>query len=283
MQSFKTTDTLVKWLENKRLSGDKIGFVPTMGALHEGHASLVERAKNECDCVIVSIFVNPTQFNSHDDLDKYPKSLESDMRVLFAKNCDAVFIPEVTTMYPKYPHQTNLISIDLTDVNEVMEGKFRAGHFEGVVNVVYQFFEIIKPHKAYFGEKDFQQLAVIRRMVDVLQLPLEIVTCETVREASGLAMSSRNTRLSTPKKVEALLIYQTLILARKLSQTHLPNEVKKLCLDNLRSGALVTEYLEICDPKNLQPLSKTWVPGARCFIAAFCDDVRLIDNMELIP
>lgn len=282
MQSFKTIDSITKWLQNNKMEGKSIGFVPTMGALHAGHVSLVERAKSECDVVVVSIFVNPTQFNSSDDLDKYPRSLENDIRMLFTTNCDGVFVPEVTTMYPDFPNQTNTIEIDLQTINSVMEGMFRPGHFEGVLNVVWRFFDIIQPDSAYFGEKDFQQLAVIRKMVVDLSLPVKIVACPTLRESSGLAMSSRNQRLTSQGKQDAALIYQTFVDAQKLAQTQNPSAVKNHCQSVFKNSALTLEYLEICDPVTLQPLQNEWVPGARCFIAAFCEDVRLIDNMELV-
>jgi pantoate--beta-alanine ligase len=282
LQSFKTVDSISKWLQNNKMEGKSVGFVPTMGALHAGHISLVERAKAECDVVVVSIFVNPTQFNSTEDLDKYPRTLENDIRMLFTTNCDAVFIPEVTMMYPDYPNQTNTVEIDLYEINAVMEGMFRPGHFEGVVNVVYRFFDIIGPNKAYFGEKDFQQLAVIRKMVNDLSLPLEIVACPTLREKDGLAMSSRNQRLSNQGKQDALIIYNTLLEAKKLASKMTPAQVKSFCASAFDKSVLSLEYLEICHPQTLQALDDEWVPGARCFIAAFCEDVRLIDNMELI-
>lgn len=265
------------------MEGKSIGFVPTMGALHAGHVSLVERAKSECDLVVVSIFVNPTQFNSSDDLDKYPRSLENDIRMLFTTNCDGVFVPEVSAMYPDFPNQTNTIEVDLQAINDVMEGMFRPGHFEGVLNVVWRFFDIIQPDSAYFGEKDFQQLAVIRKMVADLDLPVKIVACPTLRDASGLAMSSRNQRLTNQGKQDALVIYNTLVEAQQLSQTHTPREVKKHCESVISKSSLTLEYLEICDPNTLQALQDDWVAGARCFVAAFCEEVRLIDNLELIP
>jgi pantoate--beta-alanine ligase len=282
LQSFKTIDSISKWIQNNKSEGKTIGFVPTMGALHAGHISLVEQAKAACDVVVVSIFVNPTQFNSTDDLDKYPRTLENDIRMLFNTNCDAVFVPEVSTMYPDYPNHSDSVSIDLTEINAVMEGMFRQGHFEGVVNVVHRFFEIVGPDKAYFGEKDFQQLAVIRKMVVDLGLSVEIVACPTLREKDGLAMSSRNQRLTNQGKQDALLIYNTLLEAKKLATKMTPSQVKSFCASAFDKTVLSLEYLEICDPFNLKALEDEWVPGARCFIAAFCEDVRLIDNMELV-
>ena len=282
MQSFKTVDSISKWLQNNKIEGKSIGFVPTMGALHAGHVSLVERAKAECDVVVVSIFVNPTQFNSTEDLDKYPRSLENDIRMLFGTNCDAVFVPEVSMMYPDFPNHTHTINVDLTVINTVMEGMFRLGHFEGVINVVHRFFDIVKPDKAYFGEKDYQQLAVIRKMVSDLKLDVEIVACPTLREKTGLAMSSRNQRLSSKGMDDALIIYNTLLEAKKLATKMTPAQVKSFCASAFEKSNLSLEYFEICDSATLQILENEWVPGARCFIAAYCEEVRLIDNMELI-
>jgi len=282
LQSFKTVDSISKWLQNNKTEGKTVGFVPTMGALHAGHVSLVERAKTECDLVVVSIFVNPTQFNSVEDLDKYPRSLENDIRILFTTNCDAVFVPEVLMMYPDYPNHTDTVSIDLSQINTVMEGMFRTGHFEGVVNVVHRLFEIVEPNKAFFGEKDFQQLAVIRKMVSDLQLDVEIVACPTLREKTGLAMSSRNQRLSSKGMDDALIIYNTLLEAKKLATKMTPEQVKSFCASAFEKSSLTLEYLEICGSENLQILQDEWMPGARCFIAAYCEEVRLIDNMELI-
>ena len=281
MQSFKTVESIQNWISSKRREGLKIGFVPTMGALHHGHLSLIKRAKNECDLVVASVFVNPTQFNSLEDLEKYPRSLESDLRMLIMANCDAVFVPEVLTMYPSFPDKTNFVEVDLGLLEQVMEGAFRPGHFKGVLNVVYRLFDIVQPNKAYFGEKDFQQLAVIKKMVDELRLPIDIVPCETMREKNGLAMSSRNQRLSQNGIQNALIIAQTLNLAKSLSETKTPKEVMEIAAQQFENSSLSLEYLSIAEPVNLTELSDLWIPKSRCFIAAHCEGVRLIDNMEL--
>lgn len=254
-----------------------------MGALHAGHLSLIAKAKATCDVVLTSIFVNPTQFNSLEDLEKYPRSLEQDIRMLIMSNCDAVFVPEVLMMYPHFPEKTGLIEIDFEGLDSVMEGAFRPGHFSGVANVVYRLFEIAKPDVAFFGEKDFQQLAVIKKLVDQYKLPIQIVGCETLRETSGLAMSSRNQRLSRNGKSDSALIYQTLIHAKNLSLKHSPKQVQEICSEAFENSSLELEYLEIVHPVTLRQLENEWVNGARCFIAVYCEDVRLIDNMELIP
>lgn len=282
MQSFKTIDSISKWLNISRLDGKSVGFVPTMGALHEGHISLIRKAKSVCDIVVASVFVNPTQFNSPEDLEKYPRSLEKDLRMLIMSNCDAVFVPEVHTMYPEFPEMTTFIHVDLNELDTTMEGAFRPGHFDGVVNVVYRLFDIIKPNKAFFGEKDFQQLTIIKFMVEKLALPLEIIACETLREQSGLAMSSRNQRLSEKGKKDAALIFQVLMEAKSLAAIHKPKDLAKICSDKFLNSSLELEYLLIVDPNTLQKLSSDWVPKARCFIAAYCEGVRLIDNIELI-
>ena len=283
MQSFKTVDSINKWLTAKQLENQIIGFVPTMGALHEGHLSLINFAKSQCDVVIASIFVNPTQFNSLDDLEKYPRSLENDVRLLIMSNCDGVFVPEVQTMYPDFPQGTNLLNLDFNGLDDVMEGVYRPGHFNGVANVVFRLFEIINPHKAFFGEKDYQQLAIIKTMVNSCQLPIEIIAVETVREANGLAMSSRNQRLTQQGKRNAGIIFETLNCAKELSQRLEPKEVLELCKKQFKNSSLELEYIEIVHPETLRPLSNQWVNGARCFIAAHCEGVRLIDNLELIP
>ncbi len=283
LQSFVTVESLDKWLKASRLEGKTIGFVPTMGALHTGHVALIKEARKHCNVVVASVFVNPTQFNSIEDLDKYPRTLGQDIRKLMRANCDVVFVPEVKTIYPNFPHQTQFIQMDFGALNQVMEGAYRPGHFEGVVNVVYRLLDIVKPNMAFFGEKDFQQLTIIREMTRQFALNIEIVACPTVRETTGLAMSSRNKRLSLNAKKEALVIYQTLQLAKQLAHTESPDAVVAHCVSHFKKSALELEYITICDPQKLQPLKDQWVPGSRCFIAAYCDGVRLIDNMELIP
>lgn len=254
-----------------------------MGALHQGHLSLINFAKSQCDVVISSIFVNPTQFNSLDDLEKYPRSLENDVRLLIMSNCDGVFVPEVQTMYPDFPEGTNILKIDFNGLDQVMEGIYRTGHFNGVANVVFRLFDIVKPHKAFFGEKDFQQLAIVKSMVKSCRLPIEIVAVETVREANGLAMSSRNQRLTRKAKKNAGVIFETLLKAKELSRTLTPHEVVQECRKHMKNSNLELEYLEITHPETLTTLNQEWVSGARCFIAAHCEGVRLIDNLELIP
>ena len=282
MNSFSNIVSLQNELKDRGLEGKTIGLVPTMGALHDGHISLIEKAGLTCDFVIVSVFVNPTQFNSLEDLDKYPRTIEEDIKKLRMTSCDTVFIPEISDVYPDFKNTTEFVQVDLGALDSVMEGVQRPGHFKGVINVVYRLFDIVKPNKAFFGEKDFQQIAVIRKMVEETALLVEIVTCETLREESGLAMSSRNVRLSERGKEEARVIYQTLLEARTWATIHTPREVKKMCEEKIKASTLSLEYISIAEPILLDSLYDDWVPGARCFIVAHCENVRLIDNIKLI-
>lgn len=272
----------VKTLQ-KRISflsdGKTIGFVPTMGALHQGHLSLVKKAQEECDVVVVSIFVNPTQFNNADDLQKYPRTLKKDVELLNTLGQIIVFAPTEDEIYPDNFKEINL---DLGDLETVMEGAFRSGHFHGVINVVKRLFDIVKPNKAFFGWKDFQQVAVINFMVNTLNLPLEIVGCEIYREPSGLASSSRNTRLSTQQKEDALILIQSLRKAKELSEIKSIQETIEIISKDIEESPLKLEYFAIVHPETLQPL-EDWVSGTRACVAAYCGEVRLIDNIELIP
>lgn len=259
-------------------SGNSIGFVPTMGALHEGHMALVRRARQVSDVVVVSVFVNPTQFNNPDDLKLYPRTPEKDAALLKKNGCDIAFFPSVTEVYPA-DYQTP--EVPLGNLDAVMEGEFRPGHFRGVVQVVNRFFEVIRPQKAFFGLKDFQQVAVIRHMVRFLELPVEIVPCPTLRETTGLAMSSRNVRLSGNGKADALTIYRSLMAAKEKSADHSPAEIMLAMKEAYKSSPLELEYFTIVHPDTLEPLADEWVPGATACVAAYCEGVRLIDNMTL--
>lgn len=279
MKVYSTISEIQAEISSLKVKGLTVGFVPTMGALHYGHISLVASAMKQCDITIVSIFVNPTQFNNPDDLLKYPRTLEADVELLSTIKCDIVFAPSVEEMYPE---NFQPIQINLGKLAEVMEGKFRPGHFDGVVNIVSRLFDIVKPTKAFFGLKDFQQVSVIKFMTKELNLPIEIVPCPTLREDSGLAMSSRNLRLSESDKDDALIIYNSLVKAKELANSFSPNEVKGKIISFFKMGKLELEYLEIVDPITLESLESDWVNGATACIVAFCGDVRLIDNMQLI-
>jgi len=279
MKVFKKGNLLHTFL-NKNFKNKKIGFVPTMGALHKGHMSLINAAKNENKIVVVSIFVNPTQFNNSNDLDKYPRTLDTDIELLEKVQCDIVFIPEVKEIYPI---EETSIQFDFSGLEKLMEGKFRPGHFDGVGTVVKRLFEIVKPTNAYFGEKDFQQLQIIKKMVSVLKLPINIVSCPIFREPSGLALSSRNKRLTKIQHKEAALIYKTLLQVKSefktKSITELEEKVTRIFKENKH---LNLEYFTIANETTLKPDKKIKETNSyRAFIAVFAGDVRLIDNMAL--
>ncbi|ASS50018.1 MAG: pantoate--beta-alanine ligase [Candidatus Fluviicola riflensis] len=278
MKIIESIISLNEALATIRETGKTIGLVPTMGALHEGHMALVERARTMSDVVVVTVFVNPTQFTNSSDLTLYPRTPEKDAALLASHGCDIAFFPSVDEVYPT-GYQTP--EVPLGTLDKVMEGEFRPGHFKGVVQVVNRFFEVIQPTFAFFGLKDFQQVAVIRFMTDYLKLPVTIVPCPTLREPSGLAMSSRNMRLTAEQLDEAVIIYETLTFAKSLAATHTPSETKKLALEHFSHSYLKMEYFSIVNPQTLEELTDTWVPGATACVAAFCGEVRLIDNMTL--
>ena len=261
-----------------RLLGKTIGFVPTMGALHAGHGALVKQAAKENDVVVVSIFVNPTQFNNASDLANYPRTPEQDAALLKDAGAHIVFSPSVKEMYPDSP---TTMPVELSNLSTVMEGRFRPGHFQGVVEIVRRLFQTVQPHRAYFGEKDFQQLAVIRHFVERENIPVEIVPCETVREPSGLAMSSRNMRLSDAQRKAASAISKALYWLRDSGKKYSLSDALKKASESIESDTgLKIEYLEVADEKNLQP-AKEWKPGQRAFAAVFAGEIRLIDNVSL--
>ena len=278
MKLVHTIQELRVELDVLRKAGKKIGFVPTMGALHEGHASLVRRAVEENDIVVVSVFVNPTQFNDKNDLLKYPRTLEADCELLKKEGTAFVFAPSVEEIYP----EPDTRQFSYAPLDTVMEGKFRPGHFNGVCQVVSKLFMIVEPDKAYFGEKDFQQLAIIREMVKQMHFPLEIVGCPIVREEDGLALSSRNARLSEEQRQQALNISKTLFASKEYAATHSVAETQKFVEDSIASSeGLELEYFELVDGTTLQKISDwnetDYVVGC---ITVFCGEVRLIDNIK---
>jgi len=260
-----------------KTEGKSIGFVPTMGALHEGHKALVVRASLENDFVVISIFVNPTQFNNKEDLALYPRTLEADLQLLKSIENALVYTPKVNDIYPE---SSSFKPFDLGNFDKVMEGKHRPGHFDGVVHVVHNLFRIVEPSKAYFGQKDFQQLAVIRKMSLHYGFPLEIVACETLRENSGLAMSSRNARLSEQEKSDALILLETLQFVQKNKDKFTPLELTKKATNFFKTGTLALEYLNIVNVETLED-AENWNVETACCIAAHCGKVRLIDNLLL--
>jgi pantoate--beta-alanine ligase len=256
-----------------------IGFVPTMGALHQGHITLVEKSKSQNDFTIVSVFVNPTQFNNLEDLEKYPRTEDADAQLLEQAGVDAVFFPTVEVIYPNGAESSKF---EFNGLENQMEGKFRPGHFDGVGTVVNRFFEIIQPNRAYFGEKDYQQLRIIQKMVENLGLDLEIIPVPIKRGDDGLAMSSRNKRLTPEMLDESPKIYAILQNAKEYIQTHSVEETKKMIEEEFSKTKLELEYIEIADEKTLESVTDfTPDQGIRAFIAAFAGDIRLIDNLKL--
>ncbi len=255
----------------------KIGLVPTMGALHNGHASLVSKAKTENDVVLTTIFVNPTQFNNPEDLIKYPRKEEEDKKLLEEIACDILFMPNTEEIYQDYEFP----GIELGKLDTIMEGKQRPGHFLGVCQIVYRLFQITQPTNAYFGLKDFQQVAVIKYMTNYFNLPINIIACETVREENGLAMSSRNLRLNENQKTDALVLFNTLQFIKNNYKQETPQSSKEKALEFFKKGNLSLEYLEIVNPNTLEELNKEWVEGSIACIVAFAGDIRLIDNMKI--
>lgn len=275
MEVFSTIESLKKAVSEAKNAGKTIGFVPTMGALHEGHLSLIQTAKQHCDVVVVSIFVNPIQFNNADDLKTYPRTLEADCDKLKTVGCDMVFAPSVEEMYPEPVTET----YNFGELEAVMEGSQRPGHFSGVAVVVRRLFEIVEPLKAFFGEKDFQQLAIIKQLVKQLNLNLEIVPCPIVRADDGLALSSRNMRLSADARAIAPKIYETLCGGKNKMKECTIDEVKTYVIDTLKSYEVFEpEYFEIVNDTTLQPISD-WnaSEGVVGCIAVWLDGVRLID------
>jgi len=289
MKVFKTILSLQE--EVKNLNSKKIiGFIPTMGALHKGHLSLIKQAKEQTDFVVVSIFVNPTQFDNKADLDNYPITLDNDVKLLEKIECDAVFIPSVKEIY------SNSISsqhFNFGGIEHEMEGEFRDGHFDGVATIVKRLFEIVQPNKAFFGEKDFQQLQIIKKLVEIEKMPIEIVGCKIFREEDGLAMSSRNTRLSPKMREAAPFIYKTIKLAKKKFKKRNAHVVTKWVENQFKNHPLLKlEYFVIANEQNLKTLNEHKVRNDdrkitrknkeyRAFLAVFAGDIRLIDNIKI--
>ena len=283
MQIINTKQELVKQMAACVRQGKTIGFVPTMGALHAGHASLVKQACAENEVCVVSVFVNPTQFNNKEDLLKYPRNLTKDAELLADLGVHFVFAPTPEEMYSP-DEMDQQFSFDFAGLDQVMEGKMRPGHFNGVVQVVSRLFDLVHPTNAYFGEKDFQQLAIIHHMVERSSLSdrytdLHIVDCPIVREASGLAMSSRNERLSVEEKQTAVAISQTLFASLQWAKTASVKEVQQRVIDTINAvDGLEVEYYEIVDKNTLQP-TDNWDNAVGC-VTVYCGPVRLIDNIR---
>ena len=277
METITNSEELRRALGSRNRSG--IGFVPTMGALHAGHRSLVERARRECATVVVSVFVNPTQFNDKTDLKNYPRTPEADLRLLEEVGADYVFMPSVEEVYPEPDTRT----FDFGMIDKVMEGATRPGHFNGVAQVVSRLFDLVKPAKAYFGEKDFQQIAVIREMVRQLRIPVEIIPCPIVRGEDGLALSSRNTLLDTDHRTAAPYIYKVLKAAVEKSHQTTPDQLAAWVTAQVESNPLLKViYFQVVDAATMQQV-RTWEesPAIQGCIAVQAGDIRLIDNIKV--
>ncbi|MGL2962835.1 pantoate--beta-alanine ligase [Flavobacterium sp. RSB2_4_14] len=281
MLIFYTQNDLVSHLNSITTSDSSVGFVPTMGALHEGHLSLLKEAMSQNNIVVISIFVNPTQFNNPEDLAKYPRTLEKDVEKIKAvSNKIIVYAPTVDDIYKG---KTVSKHFDFDGLENQMEGKFRPGHFDGVGTIVKRLFEIVKPNYAYFGEKDFQQLQIIKKMVAKLEIPVSIIGCPIHREANGLAMSSRNERLTPEERKEAAIIFKILKQSQKLFKSKsasVVNEWVKKTFDKTPNFQL--EYFQIAEEDTLLPcLRKSKIKKYRAFIAVFVNKIRLIDTISL--
>jgi len=277
MELFRTVQEFKEALKREREAGKTVGFVPTMGALHQGHLSLVTQAAANCSCVVVSIFVNPTQFNNPVDLQRYPRTIEADRALLENSGCHYIFAPPVEEIYPVPDNR----KFDFGSLDKVMEGTHRPGHFNGVAQVVSKLFDIVEPDKAFFGLKDFQQLAIIKNLVTQFSCKTEIIPCPIVREPDGLAMSSRNQLLTSEQRINAAHISKVLFKAKEMVDQYSVDQVKTWVIKAVDENPfLQTEYFEIVDDTFLQPVSN-WKSGCNIVgcIAVHCGEVRLIDNV----
>lgn len=278
MEIIQTVELLRRRVEEEKQCGRSVGLVPTMGALHAGHVSLIDRARKENDIVVVSVFVNPTQFNNLEDLRSYPRTEDADCEKMTNAGVDIAFIPSVEEVYP----EPDTRIFDLGPVAEVMEGPMRPGHFNGVAQIVSKLFDMVQPHRAYFGEKDFQQIAVIRRMVELEGFNIDIIDCPIMREIDGLAMSSRNVRLTPSQRQIAPAIYKALVASIDYAKSHSVKETKQHVIDEINAQPeMEVEYYEIVDSLTMQPINN-W-DDSNCpvgCITVYCGEVRLIDNIK---
>jgi len=277
---FQRVADLQAYLNQARKAGRSIGFVPTMGALHEGHLDLIRRAKVETDVAVASIFVNPTQFNDPKDLEKYPRTPEKDVAALMSAHCDVLLMPSVQEIYPT--GQDISLEMDFGPLAKVMEGVFRPGHFDGMATVVKRLLDIVGPDRLFMGQKDFQQLSIVREMLRRLQMPVQLVMCDTKREPDGLAMSSRNMRLTPEMRAAAPVIYKTLSEAKEAFAQQPVADIQVWAIKHLEHAGLRPEYFDIVDGITLQPVTEQRAGAfvVAC-VAAFAGDVRLIDNLVL--
>lgn len=278
---FQTYHELQQYLNTRRQMGESIGFAPTMGALHAGHLDLIRHSKMQHACTVCSIFVNPTQFNDPKDLEKYPRTPEKDLTMLESVGTEVVFMPAVAEIYP--PDLDTRLNLDLGQLDKVMEGAFRPGHFQGMAQVVKRLLDIVQPNALYMGQKDFQQLSIVGHMIRALQLPVELVMVPTVREVDGLAMSSRNVRLSPSQREAAPVIHQTLSWAKTQLGIMPIREIEAEAMRRLDAmPEFRPEYFQIVDGETLlpvdDPMAHAWVVAC---VASWVGEVRLIDNMEM--
>jgi pantoate--beta-alanine ligase len=278
MKTFTHTTTISAWLESQRKSGKTIGFVPTMGALHDGHLSLVRASKKKNDITVCSLFVNPSQFNDSEDLQKYPRNHDVDMAMLIDAGCEVTFLPSVMEVYP--PGLNTKVNLELGDLERRLEGVFRPGHFDGMLEVVHRMLQITHPHRLYMGQKDYQQQAIVRHMIEKLNVDVELVVCPIMREADGLAMSSRNTRLTPAHRAIAPLINQTIKTIASNTENRSIAESKEWGLKQLSDAGLKPEYIDVCDGKTLKSLAN-WDDSDQIVVlaAAWAGNIRLIDNV----
>jgi pantoate--beta-alanine ligase len=279
LKIFTTRKSLGEYLEQIRSAGKTIGFVPTMGALHAGHLSLIAQAQQQSDEVVCSIFVNPTQFNDPKDLEKYPRPIISDIEKLESVGCDVLFNPEVGEMYAGNEQW----HLEIGELEHLLEGKFRPGHYQGVTQVVYKLFDIVKPDVAFFGQKDYQQFMVIQKMVDIMHLPVKLVMCPILREADGLAMSSRNIHLSADDRQHALVLSKTLNWLNENFDSGQITQLQKECFATIGAEPGVqSEYFEIVNGNSLHSADGQ-TQNVVALVAAKVGNTRLIDNIVLVP
>ena len=279
MKVFRRAFDISKHIDTLKRQGSSIGFVPTMGALHEGHLSLIRASNRICDLTICSIFVNPTQFNNPEDLNKYPRTIRKDISWLKREDVAALFMPETNEIYPENANDPP--EIDLMGMDLVLEGEYRPGHFNGVIQVMYRLLEIISPHKLFMGQKDFQQHRLVSMMIDQLKYPIDLIICPIVRESDGLAMSSRNGLLTKKLRDKAKIIFQTLSWAKEnFDQSTDIRALERKALDRLGIPAIIPEYFQIINGYNLNPM-RNWEESdyAVACTAVSAGDIRLIDNM----
>ena len=281
MLLFKRVIDLQKYIKSLKIKGLDIGFAPTMGALHTGHTSLVEQAKATCDIAVVSIFINPTQFNNPKDLEKYPRTPERDLELLAEAGCDVVFMPHVSEVYPH--GNTPSVKYDFGKLERILEGEFRPGHFDGMAQVVSRLLDIVQPNRLFMGQKDFQQLAVVARLLELQKSKIELISCPIIRERDGLAMSSRNVRLTESDRPKAALIHQTLEEALEMVENYAPAEISRICSTKLKlEPRFKLEYFDIVDGRTLLPIHIFEdTDYAIALTAIWVGDVRLIDNIIL--